>query len=219
LLRGLLRSGIAVALGAASLIGALPGVAHAECSTGDWPPPADVAAYRGHLFEAAVVQVAPATEGRADWYATLRVERQYRGSTADPLQLHGSSVGCSHLDGSRLRVGDTLMVSIDRMDASLYGPLLVWRRAFDEGVAGDGWRRYDPVLSGSDSDYPAAARGRLSTNEILAIFGPGTLPETDAATVPDDGRETEPAAALVLLIGIVAFVVASGMLLRLRQSD
>jgi hypothetical protein len=217
LLKRVVRSGIAVALGAASLIGALPGVAHAECFYSDWPPQVDVAAYRGHLFRGTVTHVDPATETRSDWYATLRVEHQYRGSVADPLQLHGwSGVGCSHLDGSKLSVGDMLMVSIDRMNPSLYGPLLVWE-GFKEGASDVEWRLYDPVLRGSNADYPRAAQGRLSTADILALVGPGTLPETDAATVPSPGPETVPAAALAVSVGIVTVLVAIGMPRRLRR--
>lgn len=211
MLERIVRSGIVVVLGAVALAGAVPAVAQAECSTGDWPPPADVAAYRGHLFDATVSDVQPATEEVADWYATLRIARQYRGSVADPLELHGWSVGCSHLDGSRLREGDRIMVSIDRMNSSLYGPLLIWRQV------GDGWRFYDAVLRGSHDDYPSATRGSRSTGDIVALVGPGTLPETDAAVGPDLDDDTAPGSGMSTLVVIIAALAASGMVRRLRQ--
>ena len=103
------------------------------------------------------------------------------------------------------------MVSIDRMNSSFYGPLLIWRQV------GDGWRFYDAVLRGTDDDYPSATRGSRSTGDIVALVGPGTMPETDAAIGPDLDDDTAPGSGMSTLVVIIAALAASGMVRRLRQ--
>jgi len=173
------------------------GPVQAECTT-PFGTDEEIDNYRGVAFEAVVTgfhhqPYSPAYGAEAyNWTGTLTVLDAITGEVPAVIVVQGHDAGCSTLDGLNLRMGDSLIITVDQLDMvehpSLSQHVLVWRQR-----DGD-WRFATGLLKWADrpGTYPREARDARTRSAIVRLVDPDRLPGT---IVPTPSPAASPAAS------------------------